>query len=112
MEVTDLLNARLTVGDMVFVFDNEYLGTEEGNIVRKFLRKEDDQFIVQMNDGQEFSYQNAVKTESLQCPNCNCKELAIGRMSEEVSQGYAAACVVCEQDFYLVELLKHIGSKS
>ena len=93
----------------VLVWDDGFLGnSEDGNIVRELHSISPDGCSVKMEDGQIFSYQNAISIELLKCPKClqNIEEKALGR-SEFVSNGYSGACLSCEEDFYLAEMVNN-----
>jgi transcription elongation factor Elf1 len=39
--------------------------------------------------------------EEYNCPNCNNR---LSQKSEDVSEGYFAACLECDEDFYSIEI--------
>lgn len=90
----------------VLVWDDDFLGTEEGNIIRELHAVYPTHVEVKMLDGQIWSYNNAVSIDKLYCRKGHkIKEDWIGRNSPHVTEGYMCACHICDEDMYLVEVL-------
>lgn len=115
---------KIKKGTKVFVWENEYLNdpVDGGNIVRTYEEIEcenthNSDHLIKMNDGQVFPYENAVPVEKFSCPKCNAKytnneeNLVLGKEAKDedgerlVTEGYTGACLNCEEDFYLFELV-------
>jgi len=107
---------------LVFVWDDDFLGdqTDGGNIIRKFLSKIGDQYLVKMLDGKIYDFNNAIPVTEFKCPHCgttysdNVHGLVIGKEALEenkehlVNDGYVGACLKCDEDFYLFELVENL----
>ncbi len=79
------------------------LESEEGCVVREMI----DEHTALMKDGQHFDYLHSVTEENLGCRLCgqfNTLHFK-GDYPEDVSTGYVAACMKCDADFYLFELM-------
>ena len=76
----------------------------EGLVVREKI----DNNTALMKDGQHFDYTHSIDIDKLRCPSCKNNENIVfkGDHPEKVSDGYAGACLKCNVDYYLFELLK------
>lgn len=110
----------------VFVWEEGYLDdtVDGGNKVRLYqkigdeLHPESDHMIKTV-DGQIWPYSHAIPVTEFGCPKCKAKYsdnktgLVLGKEAKDskeerlVVEGYTGACMVCDEDFYLFELLKN-----
>jgi hypothetical protein len=60
-----------------------------------------------MLDGQHFDYTYSVELDKMRCPKCLSNESLVfkGDEPDKVSPGYVGACLACDEDFYLTELV-------
>ncbi len=61
-----------------------------------------------MKEDQGSYYLHSVTEDELKCPKCGgFDDLHFrGDYPDDVSPGYVAACMKCDEDFYLIELAK------
>ena len=86
--------------------DDDFPGTEKGNVIRELHAVFPTHVEVKMKDSQIWSYHNAVSIDKLYCRKGHkIPEDHIGRENNNVSEGYACACQVCDEDMYLFEVL-------
>lgn len=83
------------------------LESGEGCVVREYIDKN----TALMKDGQHFDYTHSVMVDDMQCPKCNRNEYLVfkGDFPDLVCDGYVGACTVCDEDFYLMELVNKRG---
>jgi len=105
-------------GTLVFVWDDGYLGdSKRGNIIRKYIKKDEYGHLVRMYNGRSYNYNNAIPVSMIKCPRCgklyrnNVSDLVIGREALDengehfISHGYVGACLDCDKDFFLSEMV-------
>ncbi len=95
-------NVRTGAGLKEALFYDD-LDSGEGVVVRKMIDKN----TALMRDGQEFDYNHSVLIDDMRCPKCFSNEKLVfkGDRPDLVSEGYVGACLECDEDFYLVELV-------
>ena len=92
-----------------------------GNIIREYIKLSNNKDLsgghdIRMNDGQIWNWHNAIPISEFSCPKCgtkytdNTSGLILGKEAKEVSSGYTGACLKCDEDFYIFELVPNLSN--